>query len=338
MKKKSLLLSSLALLVVAAIAFTGATYAWFVSGAAPSVEEMRLRVSDVGDIKIAAMPYTISAWSESNYASDNYNVNSDDAYFKSQVMIAEIENSATSTWTNPNWGTPMKYLNPVTAAKIDSTNVDEVATSLNFAAGAINFSKEGTSNILLGGFDTENFIKYDVYFSNESTVGSDYIVSLDLGLSRFFADTTPGYYAPGVTLNNRQREVIKSLRVAFVSDQITAAVNGSALVNGGSGVLVYEPDAGVLGTTGWTTEQANPGNKLNIGAGSLYSTVTGSGVMDLFKISSIMNGGMITDITKIVKVSVYIWLEGNDRDCYSGVAGGYFSSSLQFAIRESITP
>ncbi len=323
MKKKNLLFGSLALLVVSIVAFTGATYAWFVAGRAPNVGEMDVQVAEASVVKIAtkqpgpgATPW--AAWSSGL------------SEFKLTVPAAEL--STSEKYHNPNEAATPSPLNPVTPVVSGAGPVKPI-TQTN---GKISFQNEPTfdgSTYTAGAANNVDYISYDLWFINVSSAAANLQqVYLDIE-SAGATDPATMFSVKGaygsVNTTEQQKEIVKSLRVAFITYG-TDNADASAAIK-----YVYEPyDAATLTSADY--------EDMGVQAPIEYATIGQSEVTDqeselkLFDIPSATAGGTLV-AANLRRLTVVIWIEGNDLECVSGVSGGFFTSLIQFGVKD-ITP
>lgn len=360
MKKKSLLLSSLAMLVVAVLAFTGATYAWFVTGRAPSIEQIDVGVTEASVVQLGAIKSTAAPAPTSS-----------DYFFNLELAkLKAAETADTGFYYNPYNATPDPIpLEPVTPHAVTASKptfkpaFDSAGATGSFApetAGPIDFDGETDSATSIA-LPLGSYIAFDVFFINLHTTknanvgvdlgipsvapvapATDYAYAADEKGSKVYCDPGAFYWTD---LSEAQKQVVKSVRVAFITyDAQPGSTNTNKSV---SGIKVWDPWKGVTltsditqGVSGTETQWAGNTKPIgytddNVAAGvnpKYPSSPSTKSILHLFEIdkfdtAALGNAGW----AKSTRLTVVIWIEGNDTDCVTAVAGGGFSISLKFA-------
>lgn len=364
MKKKNLLLGSLSMLVIAVVAFTGATYAWFVTGRAPTVSQIDASVINVGKIMIT--PYGPTGRS---YGDFSYNVT------ESSLETASI---STGFYHNPNnavigSGDPLN----ATSAVLDIYGTDGTDGTGTFILGAdvqgsprLQFAGQGTSSTSnvpaeAYGADDDNYIAFDLYFLNTNVATATdpsitYGVALDLTTVSANLRKSDFYVKDaynGRVMTAAEKALPKALRVAFVTYDPAdhTQVDKTRVFQPNGTELVLATDTVARNVEGGlqnapiiaALDDINAAHKADVKTNALYPTTTS--YIELFNLNPYNTPYGAETVTtlasnysanqNIVKLTVYIWIEGNDPDCVSGVAGGIFTSALTFTSREGgMTP
>lgn len=324
MKKKSALFVSLAMVLVAVLALTTASFAWFTSSLNPSVGEFEVDVTTSDALLVSAE------------ANKNF-----------KVTLPYTDLAAVNTNTLPATGTKLTPAAPA-AANIVSNKLTSTDGTLGFRRakdGAVWVNNPLTTDnsanytaVKANGFlDTDtsdagnmHFMKFDVYFRASLIISSSQKVTVSLNLKNDDTTTNTDSKVSSVTakapnngtLVGHQNEIAKIVRVAFVMpDALTGATAWP--------VKVWEPDSGtVTGLTDIIDYDKTNGAKYTTDAQGFEASASND--MSLFE---------ITDVTKVQKVTVYVWMEGNDAECDNIVSGAKFVTNLAFIGKiETIAP
>lgn len=321
MKKKSALFVSLAMVLVAVLALTTASFAWFTSSLNPSVGEFEVDVTTSDALLVSAKS---------------------DAGFKVSLPYADL--AAVNTNTLPADGKKLTPAAPaatnIVSSKLTSTDgtlgfrrAKDGAVWDNSSPSADNSGKYdavGSNGYLASdtaGAGNMHFMKFDIYFRASLIISSTQKVTVSLNLNNDDTVTNTDSKVSSVTakeatngagLVGEQDEIAKIVRVAFVMPD---ALTGAAAWP----VKVWEPDNGtVTGLTDIIDYDKTNGAKYTTDAQGLTAD------MSLFE---------ITDATKVQKVTVYVWMEGNDAECDNIVSGAKFVTNLAFIGEiETIAP
>jgi hypothetical protein len=307
MKKtlKSQLIAAVAMLVIAAVALTGATYAWFTSIANPDVESIDLYVKAADAIMLSAL-----ATPEINNVED----------WKINLLKTEITDADRGNQTN---AFPTNMLN--VSSLFNGTNS-------NF------YTATHTNQGILNGYaltdQPNNFAKFSLW-AKSTRNGFLY---LDAGsLLQAIAQT-----APGNGIANTVR--IGIVPVDYDADGVGGddAVVGEDFANaiiwepnskahlsttyggpGGTSKIAYDA------ATGLTVDDVDAAATFDFVAGdtnvNANGTYVSTGGTSAAKIA-LFNMKMET----MQKFNVYIWVEGADDDTVNAVAKNSFSTYLKF--------
>ncbi len=315
--KKRAFVSAIAMLIVSAIVLTSSTFAWFSMSKEAKVESMDLTVSSPEGIQISA---NASAWTASLTVDEIFDNNPD---------VAKTRYSA---YTGNNNLYPADLI-PVSSA---FAAADSATGYVNFFKAALNEAGDRATITAVtqtkDGQDGAGLIAFDLFFK----VAESKVVKFD--------EST---FSDGGSLAKT------ALRVAFTPlgnmpigtpvDQLTAMNTFTA----GNTNVIYEIDSLTR-----SDDAADP-SKGNLSAGAkttrgLTSTNNGSapaadGIISATQCTAPVTGKQVTDQTVastgtftlnagITKVRVYIWIEGNDVDCWNSISGDTIAASLIFKI------
>lgn len=340
--KKHLLLGSVAMMVVSIVALSSATFAWFTASRTPTIEQVQIKITRSDDLKIAATA---------------------DGTFYNYLLTSVIEAAAP---TEGNWDTTLGvtgyqmepvtpvYADPDVDGTLDLTSNElsfqymsftaPVDTDTNDTWGAGDtFARDGVVNDLSGGDsrvtdrNTQyDYVKFNVYF--KATSKQD--IYLDC------------YNTKVSTLNatGEQADADAAMRIACV--------------NAAGDISIFEPNdtkegdsratpsyADIVGTADYTLDGTSIGE--NYFDWILYNTKYATSYMTQsaattayttwqstrdeadepafgLKLYAYDPATVAADYS-VTKVTIYIWMEGNDLDCVDAIAGG--NITLDFAFR-----
>ena len=317
MKKtlKAQLLASIAMMLVAIVALSGATYAWFTASANPQVSLINLGVKGADGLFLSADPnavYTdITDWRTSI---DRTNIN-DRQGGSGAVIPAE--------------------------SIFALTNVSGVFYEASTAYGnffkATTFLPDGTptayvaANPIVGA--TGDYVKFSLWAKLTSGKGLFALDVADADAASWVKNVTTG--VPG--------GIKHTIRIGFVptaADGTSPEFNNAviwepnhndhvAAIDGGkysaAGFQATSALTAVGGTTATQTTQYNPSNKAWAGY-----TALGTAKLGLFALDATDLAGAPENAAK--RFDVYVWVEGADGDTVNSVANSVFSTLLQFTL------
>lgn len=342
MKKRNLLLSSLALLVVAIVGFAGATYAWFITGTAPNVEELNVQVQSAGMIRIGVK------------GSDAYTtkptVSRRDTDFVYTITEAMLQSATTPAvagfYKNPNYS-PAVPLDAITPQVTASPEALVTAPGVN-GIDRIQFKAQDSAvGTIDGASDTLNYIAFDLYFMNVGAVGASpsYQVAFNTKDSYFGVKDTYSFMDRNTSA--AQKAITASLRVGFVTYKWADADSEPTTPNVEiiDTIQVYEPETKTI-TQLASIPQITDGGAIQAIEENYIVPPTAPDAT--FNADYIMLFGSLNPAfdpnepvpannyqsEEILRLTIYIWVEGNDPDCVSLAAGGGFTTALQFLHTE----
>jgi hypothetical protein len=314
------MIGTIAMMLMGVVSLTGVTYAWFSQSTTASVEGITLGIeSKEGGVLMSPIPApSSSGWS--------YKVN-----LQWSGTDFKPVSTASSTLTN---GSLVFFNGEIDEAKTYRVKTTQV-TDLN-ADPEID---------VLGNASSGYYIKKNLYFKNIED--SEIIVTLGASI---------GAIANGSGLKGAD----KALRVAIIDQGAydgTEANANTIKATDTNKVMIYEPDANahIDGSTGpkntYGVKQSSGADYINCcddSANGDWETseiqkanTTGSEFIE--KVDSYYAGkvGKSAPSVKIpartegtaasyYKVTIYIWLEGQDVDCINTISGSDMSISLNF--------
>jgi hypothetical protein len=284
------------MLLVSVLALTTATYAWFTTGHGGKVEQITLTAATADGIELSA-----------------------DAKNWGGIITIDDLNKVDGN----------QMLGTTTAMDPLSSAGDVANGVMTLYTGTISETDGTLTASAVSDITSVGCVKFDFYVRNVD-VENEAVLYLDLA--------SASHSKVAETGNTRATGVDKAVRVAFI-DQGTNTITGDtdkdaeaavALMKG-SKSIVWEPVgddkanvvkyavSGVAVTNGVATATSNS-NFVQI------NTVTGSeSYPELVKVAA----------NSISKVTVYIWLEGQDPDCTNNATGGKFTVDLVFSNKDN---
>ncbi len=299
--KKKALLPAIVMVLVSVIALSSATYAWFTVGNDAQLGELDVNVVAASGIQLSL----------------------DAATWKSSISTDDIKDVAI-------FPTDGYAINPVsTNAKTNSNGRLDFYTGTINADGATLTSTlvpapgEANGKLTPG---TADYITFDLYVKVNSA--AKLYLNAD---SKVTSDTALGNIAT---------------RVAFVDQGYVAidAAPGDAikLVNSGAKAVVWEPNATThapeaiqLGRAFEGGASANTYKGLKAAADDVPNQPNGThAALETVTTTDdigVKDSGLIAELEAgINKISISIWLEGQDGDCVNTISGGDISTFLKF--------
>ena len=342
-KKKSLRAILLVLLIITVI-LIGSTYAWFVTNNTARVSTLNVKIETVEGLQISV---DASAW-------------------KAEVSNEDIT-GAGATYTTavnqlPSILKPVSSVGTITQGKqemflgnvIQSTN-PETATDW-----ALTSTKETDTHGTTG-----NYIAFDVFFNLQASSSKDLYLTTNSGVTwnEERATTDPdSAYREDKGLQNATRVAFVVMGHADTADATTAqgwTYNAADTEN--CGYYLWEPnankhtdlakDSALTGanTPMYTAEDLSKvpvpyrGVKTTIADTedvilknakvANYSAKFAAVTPTLFTVENFTTRAKLLVLKPgITKVRCYMWIEGQDSDCFTGASGTYLDFNLQFQV------
>ena len=299
--KKKALLPAIIMVMVSVIALSSATYAWFTVG-----NDAQLGKLDVNVVAASGIQLSLDA-----------------ASWKSSITTDEIKAVAVF----PADGV---QINPV------STNAKTNANGrLDFYKGEINADGETLTSTLLDAPGEAN---------GQLTPGSADYITFDVYVK--VNNAAKLYLNADSKVTSEIADGCIATRVAFVDQGYVAIdakpVDAMKLAASGAKAVVWEPNATThaveaiqLGTAVEGGASANPYKGLKAPAADVPNEPNGthSALEAVTTTDSIgvKESGLIAELEAgINKITVTIWLEGQDGDCVNTISGGDISTFLKF--------
>ena len=296
MKKtlKSQLIVAITMTLIATVALTSATYAWFTSIANPEVNSINLYVKAADNLMLSA--YDNSTTPAVNLVSD----------WKSSILQTDIENPAYQTgdkWGAQSAAFPANMFNVSTLFTADSNKF--YSATFN-PLGAINGYVEA---------DQTNYSKFSLWVKSTRT-GEVVLKTTPVTGS---AVTTP--------LNNTapKNAIADTVRIGFVPIK-----NGT---EDWANASVWEPnydqhlDAsyGGTATAGYNPTTSAVDGLTTTSLGTQTTIYTPGADIPILNIDN-----STYNVDSAINFDVYIWVEGSDGDAQPAVAKSNFQTYLQF--------
>ena len=308
MKKqiRKAMLCTIAMMVAAIVSLTGVTYAWFSESNEATVDGIKMDViSKDGGVYISKQPYP--------------------ATFDTSVSIEESEifqgkHNASSTAGLLNADGTMKFFNGTIESPTDKTlNIESV-------------SEDG------------NYFEQNIYFDN-STGGKDITISL-AGTEILPTDGKRTDLAARIAIVVHGSITIDD----FVAQKdYPVAKNGTvdapAMFKGYPVVQIYEPNATTHIPAGITEYQKNINPEKGQGDEFIYYGLNNTGTdVNRFGEGSPSQLTLVNTVKKAedvkfvvpmgeyLKITVYVWLEGQDADCQNNISGKPYEAAIKFTL------
>ena len=295
--RKRMLLSSLVMLIVAAMALASVTYAWFTTSKSATVKDIQFTAKAAEGIQLSATGANGS--------------------FKGTLTSNDI---AAATAGQGNYFDAEGVLIPVSTVGDVSNGVMAMFKGTINADNKLN--SENVSEVPPAGSEM-NFYKFNIYIKN---VGAN-----DVTVKLAQTGNTVTYGGDSST------GIEYAARVAFIDQGVGVSAAG------GNEAKIWEPNStghadglASIRDTSYTTQGLNAaGQNLSvadkaIGDGEPYYVATSS-VGDQVTETTASNITVCTvGAGATEKITVYIWIEGQDIDCGNSESGGIVITNLNF--------
>ncbi len=314
MKKtcRKAMLSTMAMLLVGVMSLTGVTYAWFSTGNNADVTDFDVTVqSATGAFQIATTPKTGNLVFSSLATPDT-------SAYDGTVLVPVSA-------VNPNTNSALSFF----TAQLSADNTKIASTAVPSAAVVA----AGVSG------QTAYYYTFDLYFYNPTGAEMDIYLAQDAAIKNADSvQTTEGSFL--------------ATRVGFTKYTPVALANGGDVVTNHKTItdtIIYEPSA-----TTHTQAGINAGataNEVHTYLGVKADSTTGKTDPVYFsrteadntyssQVSTMVDGAQTkTPIVSrlagggVVKVTVTVWLEGQDVDCLNSIAGKALNVDLLFTSK-----
>lgn len=286
------MLSTIAMMLMGIVSLTGVTYAWFSESDAASVDGLTMSVTSVDG---------------GVYISDMPYPQSFDTSIAMSIPADQL-------------------FNPV------STAGNLVDGKLQFFSGSLESPSDKTLDIGPASA-TGYYVEQDVYFDN-STGASDIVITLDgTEIS---------------TLGNKRTDLAARIAIVTHGHISLEEFNKQAdypVASAPTAVQIYEPNATTHTPAGHTEykKNVNP-SALQTDRFDYYGVnATGSDVnrfgegnpAQLTKMSTITEAKEVkitVPAESYLKITVYVWLEGQDADCQNNISGETYTAAIKFTL------
>ncbi len=334
MKKtfRKAMLSTMAMLLVGVMSLTGVTYAWFTSNNEAKVNQFTVNVAGgaTGSLMISTDTNNLLSFSgATSYAVPEKS---------SLIPVSLAVPTTTETYNKPAFYT------------------GEIVSDTEIKSAELTAQKTGNE---------ENGYKYgyytfNLYFKNEGTSAID--VVLDSSKTTFLTNTAD-MSAEGATATYEAKSAALAARIGFVTTNSTPFKGNALSTYTGkltyNAAKIYEPNAGDHLEYGVIDQNIITGGKVVAGSDPEtkedyvksdvfpYKAISGATSTPFHRYNDTANLTAVTttkmdtdtlvtvDAGSIVKVTVYIWLEGQDVDCINEISAKDIQCNLGFAIKQT---
>ncbi len=308
MKKqmRKAMLSTMCMLIVGIMCLTGVTYAWFSTSTSAKVTEFEVNVVDAagGSLLVA-----LGTGTETNNLA-----------FSGQVAAPTLTQGML---------TPVSSAGPLSSNTYNPAFFTGTVDGVNITTQAA--TTEGT-----------HYKKFDLYFRNDGTESIDVILN---------ADYTKVWDGQNATDANT---TALATRIAFVTSgsvNYTTDTESNYSNAAPTGAWIYEPNKTTHIAQAYNEHKNLTGQTLSGAVKLPYKAVTQASETAFHRYTGanltsddvttydISDKHVVTTVNSlsVTKVTVYIWIEGQDADCLNAVAGNPIKTFLGFAIKEPET-
>lgn len=347
-QKKSNLKVSLLLLLLAAVLLISSTYAWFLANNTVTISTINVKVETVEGIQISV---DADAWKNTITNADITGAGA--TYDKAVNQLPGILKPVSSGASSAN----------VTESKLEMYNV----TGVDGEAGR---SKMVSTKATDTHGTTGNYITFDVFLNLQSTEAKDLYITPNSKVAwdsvRAAADTNTQYQSDK-GLQNSARIAFMVFNNAATAD--AASAQGWTYTDGGanSAFVLWEPNADAH-TTGamenatkiapWDVPHAERADlegetkKVPLPYSGVKTAFDGTQNIYFWNATAANYASSLQAVTPtiattagnterkkvvtlkpgITKMRMYMWIEGQDIDCYTGASGTYLNFDLQFTV------
>lgn len=332
-KKKGLVISSGAMVLVAAAALTTSSFAWFTDSLSASISDVDLNIAASNALLISAKSNEGFRTSldaselkaiDTNFLNDNGKENTDLVTYNMRPVTPKV-----ITATKPALGTgdsALKFQVPTN----DPNEIDTV-----WAYDDVTGALEGTAAAQA---QVQNYSSFDVYFM--SSFGANQTITVSLDLTSTVDTPTPGTYVgtsvtpltsdkkiaikPGETPSGATEEASNAyyntyaVRYGFVVSKAVEA-SGDPVVSPTYTVKTFEPNNSA--DCPFVDVPVDSTNKAYTCDAASSENGKAAADLELF-------AGMAAN--EVWKVTVFVWLEGNDVDCGNSISLSSFRTKLVF--------
>lgn len=318
MKTRNLLLSSIAMLLVAVVALTGGTFAWFSGVNTVTVSSFNTEVVSSSALEAA---YTINGTYKSLWSPTDLSTAQDGGVDVFKRPTSKLD--AASLAYN-GWDTITEDTHSTTAADL----ANYITATTPGKPAFVVFNKDSESPQLIAAVEGNDFISLKLYFRASIENGKDGTTVSAIDLDKLFTAN-----------NNNDIPISKSLRAAYAVRQVVNATGTDVSATSKFVIKgIYAPDNddqnleldenqvqdAASDVYGWTVSRAFNSypivNKLPADEGSgLNDTAKKS--IELFSVENFVER---------YEVYIFIWIEGFDIDGVNAASGADFDTSLKF--------
>lgn len=330
-RKQRRVLLLLFLMIGTGIIFGAATYAWFTSNQAVSVDPIDVNVTTSSGLQISADAIT----------------------WKSVLSVDDINGAQASGYTNAVNQIPQQLQPISTVGDIEADKMKMFLGTVTSDEGTGNFILSATPSVEQNRTDGGDFVAFDMFLRTEAE-------STKIALT---ADS-------GITGTNEIDGIKNASRVAFITLGNADASSGSSTlqaITGGTDKIIWEPNSDTH--TSYGVANANEiygvddlhqgegnavvpyeGIKAEFGAdqkitlqNAKASGTNATGTNENYFASvtpniktnnTMVETELMTLSRGVTKIRVYMWVEGQDVDCENNASGGQIQLNLGLKIVE----
>lgn len=310
-KRKQILFSSLAMLVVATMALTSTTFAWFTTGDTATISQFEFTAQDASGIQFSA---DVTDWKSTLTAID---------IAKAVASKANGTGSIFGTVEAGKDGADDSFKG-LTLSPVSTTSTVTGGALSMFGASA---NGDGTMNTSAA---TDGYYVFNVYVNNLGTTNK----SLYLTSCTASKTGTPDTHL--------------ATRIAFLDegtfakkDKTAAEIKaGAAALTNATTSTIFEPNStthtsDAVNLLGATKDVKATTNGVKA-AGSNYKTTQGF-ITDAEAVAAVTTIEAYTTpiaslgANSVTKLTIYVWIEGQDIDCSNDIASGNVSVQMSFS-------
>jgi hypothetical protein len=349
-KKKSLRAILLVLLIITVI-LIGSTYAWFISNNTAKISTIDVKIETVEGIQISV---DASNWKSTITNEDIIGAGATYTSAVNQLpsILKPVSSAGAGYITNSK-----QDMYTVTAMDTTSTVSEDVGRKVIVAEKATDVHGE-----------TGQYITFDVFFNLQSESAKDLYLTGTSGVkwdeTRAQADTDTAYQTDK-GLQNATRISFLVMNNSASADAVTA--QGWTYSEGSSQFILWEPNADVHTTAAIEnavgekpydvphydrTDLEGPTKKIPLPYSGIKASILQSDNVYYYKATAANYAAKLGAVTHnittnasntekkklmtlkpgVTKMRIYMWLEGQDVDCYTGASGTYLNFDLQFQV------
>lgn len=349
-KKRSLRALLLILLIIAVI-LIGSTYAWFISNNTAKVSTLNVKIETVEGIQISV---DASNWKSTITNEDILGAGETYGGAVNQLpsILKPVSSAGAGYITNSK-----QDMYAVNAMETTSTDPDDVGRKVIVAEKATD--THGSAG---------QYIAFDVFFNLQSESAKDLFLTSSSGVkwdkARAEAETDSAYKSDK-GLQNATRVSFLVMNNATAADAKTA--QGWTYSDGSSQFVLWEPNADQHTTAAIEnaagekpydvphydrTDLEGGTKKVPLPYGGIKADIAQTDNVFFYKATSANYASKLGAVTPnittnaantekkklitlkpgITKMRIYMWLEGQDVDCFTGASGTYLNFDLQFQV------
>ncbi len=343
-KLVKLLIPSVSVMLVAIMALTGATYAWFTESATGGVGEIAANVVEAKGIEVS--------WDPGSWGGSSTLVLEDENYQKTKdnTKITDFKFSPVST-SGSAYANGILKMYEATVKYNDSEKKNYIQSITPAIESVVGEDKN----------TTRGYIKYDLYFRlAEDPADGQTTIPVKLNKITVLGNNTNGTINDTIALASRvaivnhgatdyaaegaagEARELKADSITLVAPE-SPAVGSIKVANvPEKTMIIYEPNYGTHTADGAFAENGNATNLLSNTPYEYYGVIKGADATNITQKDT--TGGLLekvnvcTEADDVVlqfkkginKVTVYIWVEGQDADCTNNIQSTGLKMSVNF--------